>query len=134
VPIAAVEPELVSLDPPSPEAAPLAAVAPPTPPVAAVPPEPPPLAAVPPEPESVAALPLPPEPAAVAAAPLPPELEARREQLVAEIARDEEALKAHVSAAGDQPLSASPELRAIAHRLPALQAELRALEAQQGPR
>jgi len=144
VPIAAVEPELVSLDAPSPEAAPLAAVAPPTPPIAAVPPEPPGVAAVPPavaavapvpaEPASVAAKPLSPEPASVAAKPLSPEPASRREQLVAEIARDEEALKAHVSAASDQPLSASPELRAIAHRLPALQAELRALEAQQGPR
>jgi hypothetical protein len=110
-----------------PELAPVAAVAPAVAPVAAGPELAP--VAVPPAVAVVA-----PEPPSVAVAPLPPELEARRAQLVAEIARDEEALKAHVSAAGDQPLSASPELREIAHRLPALQAELRALEAQQDPR
>jgi len=54
---------------------------------------------------------------------------ARRQELLAAIARDEEALKAHVSS-GDGHLAASPELREIAERLPALQAELRALEAQ----
>jgi hypothetical protein len=141
VPIAAVEPEIVSLDAPSDETAPVAAAPPPTLPVASVPPELPravvaseaaPVAVVAPEALPVAVVA--PEPPQAAAAALPPELEARRAQLVAEIARDEEALKAHVSAAGDQPLSASPELREIAHRLPALQAELRALEAQQDPR
>jgi hypothetical protein len=55
---------------------------------------------------------------------------ARCAELVAAIARDEEALKAHVSSPDAGPLVASPELRAIAERLPALQAELRALDAQ----
>jgi hypothetical protein len=61
---------------------------------------------------------------------LSPEREARRAELAAEIARDEETLKAHVSSSGDASIVDSPELREIAERLPALQAELRALEAQ----
>jgi len=67
---------------------------------------------------------------AAAPAPLPPDLAARRTELLAAIARDEEALKAHVSSRSDGQLAASAELREIAERLPALQAELRALEAQ----
>jgi hypothetical protein len=66
-------------------------------------------------------------------APAPPlsgDAAARRDELAAAIARDEEALKQHVSSGDDTSFVASPELRAIAERLPALQAELRALEAQ----
>lgn len=61
---------------------------------------------------------------------LSPDEEARRAEIVAAIARDEEVLKAHVSSSDDPSIVASPELRAIAERLPALQAELRALDAQ----
>jgi len=68
--------------------------------------------------------------APVAPQPLSPDREARRAELAAAIARDEEALKAHVSSGADASIVASPELREIAERLPALQAELRALEAQ----
>jgi hypothetical protein len=55
----------------------------------------------------------------------------RRAELVAAIERDEEALKALISAAGsDEPgtLEQSQELREIARRLPELQAQLRALD------
>jgi hypothetical protein len=62
--------------------------------------------------------------------PLSRDAEERRAELASAIAADEEALKAHVSSADDVSILASPELRAIAERLPALQAELRALEAQ----
>ncbi len=65
-----------------------------------------------------------------APAPTPSDRTKRRAELLAAIARDEEALKAHVSSTGDGQLAASAELREIAERLPALQAELRALEAQ----
>jgi hypothetical protein len=79
---------------------------------------------------SVAAEPVrPPAQAVATRAPLPPERAARREELLAAIARDEEWLKAHVSS-GAGPIAASAELREVAERLPALQAELRALEAQ----
>lgn len=61
---------------------------------------------------------------------LPAQREARRAELAAAIARDEETLKAHVSSSGDASVVDTPELREIAERLPALQAELRALEAQ----
>jgi hypothetical protein len=56
---------------------------------------------------------------------------ARRAQLEEQIAADQEALKALISRGateGDDPLRESPELREIARRLPALQAELRALD------
>jgi len=56
---------------------------------------------------------------------------ARRAQLEEQIAADEETLKELISKApggGDEPLRESAELREIARRLPALQAELRALE------
>jgi hypothetical protein len=59
---------------------------------------------------------------------------ARRAQLEAQIAADEEALKELIgrkSTEGDEPLRESPELREIARRLPALQAELRALDGAQ---
>jgi hypothetical protein len=61
---------------------------------------------------------------------LAPDRGARRAELAAAIARDEEALKNHVSSADAASIVASPELREIAERLPALQAELRALDAQ----
>jgi hypothetical protein len=116
-------PETAAPPPAPPEAAPppLATAAPPS-----APPEPEPTAqataARPQSPPSVA--PPAPEP------PLSPDGEARRAELAAAIERDEEALKQHVSS-GDAPsIVASPELREIAERLPALQAELRALEAQ----
>jgi hypothetical protein len=64
------------------------------------------------------------------ARPLSRDAEARRDELIALIARDEEALKQHVSSGDATSIIASPELRAIAERLPALQAELRALDAQ----
>ncbi len=70
-----------------------------------------------------------PAPAAGPPAPLAPDRAARRAELLAAIAHDEEALKDHVSSGSDTQLAASPELREIAERLPALQAELRALEA-----
>ncbi len=70
---------------------------------------------------------------AVAANPAPQQLRSRREELVAQIAEDEETLKALISAAraeaGD-PLIDSDELREIARRLPVLQEELRALDEQ----
>jgi hypothetical protein len=56
---------------------------------------------------------------------------ARRAELEAQIAADQETLKeliAREAMEGDGPLRESPELREIARRLPALQAELRALE------
>jgi hypothetical protein len=56
---------------------------------------------------------------------------ARRAELEAQIAADQEALKELISrktAEGDEPLRESSELHEIARRLPALQAELRALE------
>jgi hypothetical protein len=65
------------------------------------------------------------------AAPLSPGQLSRRAELEAQIARDEETLKDLISRAeaeGDEPLQSSPELREVAARLPALQAELRALE------
>jgi hypothetical protein len=65
-----------------------------------------------------------------APSPASPHLEARRAELLAAIARDEAALRTHVASSAGGPLAASPELREIAERLPALQAELRALEAQ----
>jgi hypothetical protein len=129
--------DVPSAEPPSappptpgpPEAAPLRSV-PPGPPEAApfeqapLEPAPPSLAtaARPPSPPSIA----PPAPTQ----PLSRDAEARRTELAAAIARDEEALKAHVSSGDDLTILESPELRAIAERLPALQAELRALEAQ----
>jgi len=64
------------------------------------------------------------------ARPLSPDAEARRAELVAAIERDEEALKEHVSSGQDASIVTNPELREIAERLPALQAELRALDAQ----
>ena len=57
--------------------------------------------------------------------------QARRAQLEEEIATAQETLKeliAREATEGDDPLRESPELREIARRLPALQAELRALE------
>jgi len=57
--------------------------------------------------------------------------QARRAQLEEEIATAQETLKeliAREAMEGDDPLRESPELREIARRLPALQAELRALE------
>jgi hypothetical protein len=60
----------------------------------------------------------------------------RRAELEAQIARDEETLKDLISRAeaeGDEPLQSSPELREVAARLPALQAELRALEGSGAP-
>ena len=57
--------------------------------------------------------------------------QARRAQLEEEIATAQEALKeliAREAVEGDDPLRESPELREIARRLPALQAELRALD------
>jgi hypothetical protein len=114
--------------------------APEGPPSVAAPPVPPP--AEPPavaapavrasaEPPAVAApaVRAPAEPPAAAAAPLPPERAARRKELLAAIERDEEWLKAHVTS-GAGPIAPSAELREVAERLPALQAELRALDAQ----
>jgi hypothetical protein len=70
-------------------------------------------------------------PEAAPAAPAPADTHAaRQEELRAAIARDEETLKALISANPDAPLAPTPELREIAERLPKLQAELRALEAQ----
>jgi len=72
-------------------------------------------------PQPVAPEPAPPPP------PLSPEQRSRRAELETLIARDEERLKDLVSQ--DAPdLEDSEELRAVARRLPALQAELRALE------
>jgi hypothetical protein len=95
---------------------------------------------VPPEPVA------PPEPTAPVEASPPPgqsdasDLDARIRELEATIARDEEALEAMIARpaqGGDAPLAQSPELREIARRLPALQAELRRLRteraAQQRP-
>jgi hypothetical protein len=142
---------LAALPPPPPEAPAAAAVDSATDLGAEAPPAPPPDAPPPPAPEasaapgveattapSVEAAPAVEAIPAVSAAPppkgrLPPELEARRAELRAAIARDEEALKAHVSSSTGGPLAASPELREIARRLPALQAELRALDAQGAP-
>ena len=118
VPTAA--PPIAPPAPPAPVGSPEAAPLHPDPPVSAAPalataaqPASPPPVAAPVEPQ-----------------PLSPDREARRAELAAAIARDEEALKVHVSSKTDASLVASPELRAIAERLPALQAELRALEAQ----
>lgn len=71
---------------------------------------------------------------AAPAAPPPPErspaeARARRNELEAQIAADQERLKQLISAAGAEGgVEGSPELREIARRLPQLQAELRALE------
>jgi hypothetical protein len=57
--------------------------------------------------------------------------QAHRTQIEEQIAADQETLKeliARQAMEGDDPLRESPELREIARRLPALQAELRALE------
>lgn len=110
---------------------------PPAPPASSPAAEPLPTVDAPAAPVAPAAAPSPAAPVADAAsppapagAPIPPEADARRAELVAAIARDEEALEAHVSSVAGGPLAASAELREIAERLPALQAELRALEAQ----
>ncbi len=74
-----------------------------------------------------------PSQAAAAASPQLPELRSRREELVAQIAEDEEMLKALISEApaeDGEPLIDSNELREIARRLPVLQEELRALDEQ----
>jgi hypothetical protein len=71
-----------------------------------------------------------------APAPLSPDQLSRRAEIEAQIARDQEALKDLISRAeveGDEPLRSSPELREIASRLPALQAELRDLETSGAP-
>ncbi|MEE9607730.1 MAG: hypothetical protein V3U03_08305, partial [Myxococcota bacterium] len=77
----------------------------------------------------------PPSTSAVAQAPAPPaaELAARIAELEGAIARDEEALKQLISEAhaeSSDPILESEELREIARRLPALQADLRALREQ----
>ena len=67
---------------------------------------------------------------------VPPQSSARRAELVARIAKDEERLKALISSTspdGSAPLVDSSELREIARRLPALQAELRALDERASP-
>jgi hypothetical protein len=108
---------------PQTEAAPAPQVAPaPTPQVPPAPePTPAPQVARAPEPE-------PPAPPPV----LTPEQQARREELLALIAKDEEALKVLISG-DDSQVESSAELREIAQRLPTLQAELKALEAGQAP-
>ena len=56
--------------------------------------------------------------------------EPRIRELEASIAREQEALRALIGAGpreGEDPLHTSPEIRAIAQRLPALQGELRRL-------
>jgi hypothetical protein len=135
VPSAASAPE-----PDAPAAPPVSAA--PLPPVDLPPPGIPPQAPPSPAPEAASTLapqaePGPaPEPAPGAAAPAraasSSQTEARRAELLAAIARDEEILKTHVSSQAGGPLASSAELREIAERLPALQAELRALEAQTG--
>jgi hypothetical protein len=71
------------------------------------------------------------------APPSPTELDARIREVEAAIARDQEALKILIAedpAEGSDPLEQSQQLRAIAHRLPGLQAELRSLQAQRAAR
>jgi hypothetical protein len=70
--------------------------------------------------------------ATAASAATPAQLDARIAELRASIARDEQALQALISAERDSPLRDSPELRELARRLPADQAELAALEARRG--
>jgi hypothetical protein len=75
-------------------------------------------------------------PPAAAVAPLGTADAAREQQLVAAITADEEALKALIAAPreeGEPGLGESAELRAIAQRLPGLQAELRALRERRAP-
>lgn len=63
-----------------------------------------------------------------------PQARARREELRDLIAADEERIKELISEkTGDSPRTPSPELRELAQRLPALQAELSALEAAAQP-
>jgi hypothetical protein len=96
-----------------------------------VPPAPELPAPEPPSPElpAVAAPPAAAQPQAEAQPQSDAELRARREELGARIAADEERLKELVSRAGGDPsLETSPELREIAQRLPLLQAELNALD------
>jgi len=127
-PQAAARPELASPEP-APQRPPRSELASPV----VAPPDLAPPDAAPPEPATpaVAAVSAPAGASAPAAPrPLSPDREARRAELADAIARDEEALKAHVSSGGSASIVASPELREIAERLPALQAELRALEAQ----
>ncbi|MDH3214253.1 MAG: hypothetical protein OEM05_17380 [Myxococcales bacterium] len=65
------------------------------------------------------------------------DLDARIAELEAAIARDQAALKALIAeepAEGSDSLEQSEALRAIAHRLPGLQAQLRALRAQRAAR
>ena len=74
-------------------------------------------------------------PSRVSAAPDPPSqaLRSRRDELVAQIADDENTLKALISAVqaeADDRMIDSDELREIARRLPVLQEELRALDEQ----
>jgi hypothetical protein len=67
---------------------------------------------------------------------LSPSETAREQQLAAAIAADEEALKALISAPaaeGGAPAGASEQLREIARRLPAMQAELSALRERRAP-
>jgi hypothetical protein len=74
------------------------------------------------------------DPPAGAAAPAPSFAErSRRAEIAARIAADEEALKQLISNP-DAPPPDSAELREIARRLPALQAELRALDEAQARR
>jgi hypothetical protein len=72
-----------------------------------------------------------------AAPPSPAELDARIRELEAAVARDQDALKVLIAedpAEGSDSLEQSQQLRAIAHRLPGLQAELRSLRAQRAAR
>jgi hypothetical protein len=72
-----------------------------------------------------------------AAPPSPAELDARIREVEAAVARDQNALKVLIAedpVEGSDSLAQSQQLRAIAHRLPGLQAELRSLRAQRAAR
>lgn len=107
-----------------------------TPPVSASPPapeprQPTPLETPPTAPETaptpaVSAAATPTEPAALDLTPA--EARARRNQVEAQIAADEDRLKDLISTSATDDIESSPELHEIARRLPRLQAELRQLE------
>lgn len=72
----------------------------------------------------------PPGPDGAAAPAVDPELEERIAAVRAEIERDQEVLKSMLAGPSARELTELPEFREIAHRLPQLQANLRALERQ----
>lgn len=132
------EPLETSETPAPPEAPPAVSTKPPEPPAPVLPPTPAPNTSAVPE-ANAPSSPTPPraaapspQPAAARVAPKPPATPAQRErraELAAQIARDEARLKTLISSEATRAGEPTDEMRAIAARLPKLQAELQELEA-----